>query len=236
MKVVLICSHYLHFMNKERQLLEYLSQFLTDERKAQLEKVLQERTRHFTVALENIFQGHNSNAVIRTCDCFGIQDCHVVESFNKFSSSIGVSKGAIKWVDVHKYDTTKEAILQLKSQGYQIVATSPHTDDCNLQDFDVSKKSVFFFGAEKKGVSKEVLDQADVFLKIPMVGHTESLNISVSAAIILQNFSQRIRQEQIDWQLSPSDSEDIYLNWVKKCTKRLPTHLKNFEEKYKPTV
>jgi len=220
-------------MNKEQQLLEYLSQFLTDERKSQLEKVLQERTRHFTIALENIFQGHNSNAVIRTCDCFGIQDCHVIETFNKFSSSVGVSKGAIKWVDVIKYDSAIGAIQHLKNEGYQIVATTPHTNDCNLADFDVSKKSVFFFGAEKKGVSKEVMQHADVFLKVPMFGHTESLNISVSAAIILQSVSQRIRKEEIDWKLSKENQDQIYLNWVKKCTKRLPTHLKNFEEIYK---
>ena len=220
-------------MNKEQQLLAYLNQFLTDERKAQLAKVLQERTRHFAVALENIFQGHNSNAVIRSCDCFGIQDCHVIETFNKFNSSVGVSKGAIKWVDIIKHDTTTAALQHLRAEGYQIVATSPHSEDCNLVDFDLSKKSVFFFGAEKKGLSKEVLANADVFLKIPMHGHTESLNISVSAAIILQDVSRRIRKENIPWQLSEADQARIGLNWVKKCTKRLPTHLKQFEENYK---
>jgi len=219
-------------MKKEQQLLEYLSQFLTAERKVQLEKVLLERTRHFAVALENIFQGHNSNAVVRTCDCFGIQDCHVIETFNKFSSSVGVSKGAIKWVDIIKHETALGAIQKLKADGYQIVATTPHTEDCNLEDFDVSKKSVFFFGAEKKGVSKDVLDNADIFLKVPMFGHTESLNISVSAAIILQNVSQRVRKEEIDWKLSQNNRDEIYLNWVKKCTKHLPTHLKNFEKIY----
>jgi tRNA (guanosine-2'-O-)-methyltransferase len=223
-------------MNKEQQLLEYLKQFLTDDRKAQLEKVLHERTRHFVVALENIFQGHNSNAVIRTCDCFGIQECHVIETFNKFSSSVGVSKGAIKWVDIVKHDTTNGAIQQLKAEGYQIVATTPHTDDCNLGDFDVEKKSAFFFGAEKKGVSKEVMEQADVFLKIPMFGHTESLNISVSAAIILQDLSARIRNENIAWQLSEHDQKRITLNWVKKCTKRLPNHLKMFESLYEKSL
>ncbi|MCB0510326.1 MAG: RNA methyltransferase [Bacteroidetes bacterium] len=217
-------------MTKDQQIREYLYQFLTDERKEQFEKVLQYRTRHFAVALENIFQAHNSNAVIRSCDCFGIQDCHVIESINKFEASKGVSKGAIKWVSVYKHKTTMDAIRELKAQNYQIVATSPHSNDCSLEDFDLSKKSVFFFGAEKKGLSQEVLDNADLFLKIPMIGHTESLNISVSAAIILQNLSRKIRiQDKIPWELSEEEKDAIRLDWVKKNTRHLPLHLKKFE-------
>lgn len=217
-------------MTKDQQIKEYLYQFLTEERKEQFEKVLQNRTRHFTVALENIFQAHNSNAVIRSCDCFGIQDCHVIESINKFEASKGVSKGAIKWISVHKHENTLEAIASLKAQNYQIVATTPHSNDCSLEDFDVSKKSVFFFGAEKKGLSKEVLDNADVFLKIPMIGHTESLNISVCAAIILQYLGRKIRNNSdIPWELNEEEKEGIRLDWVKKNTRHLPLHLKKFD-------
>ncbi|MCD8528412.1 MAG: RNA methyltransferase [Chitinophagales bacterium] len=212
------------------KLLAYLYQFLTDERKAQFEKVLQYRTKHFAVALENIYQPHNSNAVIRSCDCFGVQDCHVIETINKFEASKGVSKGAIKWIDVYKYKNSTEAIQTLKNKGYQIVATSPHTNDCSLQDFDIRKKAVFFFGAEKKGLSKEVLDNADVFLKIPMVGHTESLNISVSAAIILQELMQKLRNSNTKWELSQVEKNEILLQWAKRSTKNLPLHLKHFEE------
>lgn len=217
-------------MEEEGRLLAYLAQFLTDERKEQLDKVLEQRTKHFTVALENIFQAHNSNAVIRSCDCFGIQDCHVIETFNEFKLSKNVSKGANKWVSIHKYENTHSAIKVLRDSGYQIVATSPHANDCSLEDFDVSKKSVFFFGAEKKGLSKDVLDQADVLLKIPMVGHTESLNISVSAAIILQRLSQKMREQQVKWRLSTEDHLALRLAWVKSSSKRLDDHLKQFKK------
>lgn len=219
-------------MNKELALLEYLEQFLTDERKAQFDKVLSQRTKHFTVALENIYQQHNSNAVIRSCDCFGIQDCHVIETFNPFNSSIGVSKGAIKWVDVHKHENTGNAIQSLRSSGYQIVATTPHTNDCDLDEFDVTKKAVFFFGAEKKGLSQEVLDEADVYLKIPMVGQTESLNISVCAAIILQHVTKELRKENFDWGLTEADKRQLFLNWTKKSVRRLEMHLKKFEREW----
>jgi tRNA (guanosine-2'-O-)-methyltransferase len=226
-------TSYLHAMDKAKALLYHLSQFLTDERKEQLDKVIEERTRHFAVALENLFQSHNSNAVIRSCDCFGIQDCHVIETFNEFKLSKNVSKGANKWVDVHKYDDTQLAIDTLRKDGYQIVATTPHTNDCTLEEFDASKKSVFFFGAEKKGLSQTVLDQADVFLKIPMIGHTESLNISVSAAIILQHLSKQMRQSQVSWQLNAEEKDQLRLDWVKMSTKRLPDHLKVFNERHK---
>lgn len=220
-------------MDKAQSLLAYLSQFLTDDRIEQLHSVLEQRTRHFAVALENIYQQHNSNAVIRSCDCFGIQDCHVIETFNEFLLSKNVSKGANKWVDVYRHKNTSNAIASLREDGYQIVATTPHTEDCNLEDFDVSKKSVFFFGAEKKGVSETVMKEADVFLKIPMRGHTESLNISVSAAIILQHISSAIRQQNVAWELSASEKEAILLEWVKNSTKRLGTHLKQFEKMQK---
>lgn len=215
-------------MQKKVKLKEYLYQFLTDERKAQFEKVLDYRTNHFAVGLENIFQPHNANAVIRSCDCFGVQDCHVIESINKFSASKGVSKGAIKWVDVYKYNNTLETLSALKSRGYQIVATTPHKNDCSLEEFDFTKRSVFFFGAEKKGLSDEVMQNADVFLKIPMVGHTESLNISVSAAIILQHVTEKLRASNIAWQLSEQEKETIRLNWAKVSTKNLAVHLRNF--------
>ncbi|MCB9226232.1 MAG: RNA methyltransferase [Chitinophagales bacterium] len=216
-------------MHKDSKLKEYLYQFLTEERIEQFEKVLAYRTNHFAVGLENIFQPHNANAVIRSCDCFGVQNCHVIESINKFSASKGVSKGAIKWVDVHKYDNTSETLNTLKSKGYQIVATTPHKNDCSLADFDITKKSVFFFGAEKKGLSDEVMQSADVFLKIPMVGHTESLNISVSAAIILQYVTDKLRATNIKWQLTEAEKEAVRLSWAKISTKKLDVHLRNFE-------
>jgi len=209
---------------------DYLYQFLTDERIEQFEKVLAHRTKHFVVAVENIYQPHNANAVIRSCDCFGVQDCHVIEGINKFSTSKGVSKGAIKWVNIHRHKETKKAIKELRNQGYQIVATTPHTNDCNLEDFDFTKKSVFFFGAEKKGLSQEVLNEADVYLKIPMVGHTESLNISVSAAIILQHVTQKLKASEIDWKLTEKEKNEVRLKWAKISTKRLPMHIKNFKE------
>ena len=126
-----------------------------------------------------------------------------------------IAMGAQKWVNLHRYNTVDTCIDDLKNQGYQIVATSPHNQSVALHNFDVTKKSAFFFGTERDGLSKTVLDTADVSLKIPMYGFTESLNISVSAAIILQDIVSRMHQSNISWGLSDRECGEIAMRWTK---------------------
>lgn len=206
-------------MIKTNEYLVYLEDFLTENRKAKFLEVLQFRTKHFTVAIEDVFQMHNTSAVMRSCDVFGIQELHVVEQ--KFGKSIDaeIAMGAQKWVDVKQYQTNQSCINTLKEKGYQIVATSPHIDSCLLDDFDVSKKSALFFGTERDGLSEDVMAQADCFLKIPMVGFSESLNISVAAAIILQNLTSRLRNSELDWKLSEEEIFFKRIDWAKKSIK-----------------
>jgi tRNA (guanosine-2'-O-)-methyltransferase len=209
----------------DQQLLQYLEGFLTEKRKALFRDVLEKRTRHFTVVLEDIYQQHNASAVVRTCDIFGIQDLHVIE--NKYVNKVSrhVAKGSQKWLTFHHYredtNNTTTCIHELRKQGYQIIATTPHNESCMLQEFDIHKKSAFVFGVEKEGVSEEIMTQADGYLKIPMVGFTESLNISVAAAIILQNVSERLRNSSENWRLSELEKEALYLEWVEKTIKNV---------------
>ncbi|MBJ6368355.1 TrmH family RNA methyltransferase [Snuella sedimenti] len=198
------------------KLLEYLESYMTDSRKARFESVLSQRTKHFTVATEDVYQLHNTSAVIRSCDVFGIQEANIVEERNTKRIDREIAMGAQKWVDLNRYTSVKDCIADLKQKGYQIVATTPHTNDCLLHEFDISKKSCFFFGRETEGVSQEVLDAADSYLKIPMVGFTESLNISVSAAIILQHVTTKLKQTNIAWQLTESEQLEKRLDWCKK--------------------
>lgn len=208
--------------------LEFLENILTDNRKERFEKVLANRTNHFTVAMEDVFQLHNTSAVMRSCEVFGVQELNVVEE--KFGKSIDkeIAMGAQKWVDVNRFESISNCIDSLKSKGYQIIATTPHENDCMLDDFDISKKSDFFFGTERDGLSEEVLKNADGFLKIPMVGFTESLNISVSAAITLQNLTNRLRKSDVKWQLSEEEILVKRLQWAKNSIK----DIKRIEARY----
>lgn len=204
---------------REQDLLNHLKSYLTNKRIAKFETVLSQRTKHFTVATEDVYQLHNTSAVIHSCDVFGIQEVSIVEEQNTKRIDREIAMGAQKWVDLNRYHSVKTCISTLKERGYQIVATTPHKNDCDLQDFDISKKSCFFFGRETEGLSDEVLNSADCFLKIPMVGFTESLNISVSAAIILQHVTSKLRRSNIDWQLSEHEKLKKQLDWCRKTIK-----------------
>jgi tRNA (guanosine-2'-O-)-methyltransferase len=208
--------------------LEYLENILTENRKERFLSVLKNRTRHFTVAVEDVFQMHNTSAVMRSCEVFGIQELHVIEQ--RFGKRIDkeIAMGAQKWVDINAFDSITGCLDNLQSRGYQIIATTPHEDDCLLEDFDISKPSALFFGTERDGLSEEILKRADGFLKIPMVGFTESLNISVSAAIIIQNLTERLRKSNIQWQLSEDEIIEKRLQWAKNTIK----DIKRIEVRY----
>lgn len=209
----------------DKKLLTYFENYLTEKRITTFKRVLENRTRHFTVVLEDIYQPHNSSAVFRTCDIFGIQDLHVIE--NRYINRVSkyVAKGAQKWTTSHRYksdgNNTKVCLDSLKSKGYQIIATTPHTDSGSLQNFDINKKTAFVFGAEAEGVSDIVKENADGFLKIPMVGFTESLNISVAAAIVLQEVTTKLRNSDINWQLTNEEKEILYFEWIRKTIKNI---------------
>jgi tRNA (guanosine-2'-O-)-methyltransferase len=169
--------------------------------------------------MEDVFQLHNTSAVMRSCEVFGIQELNVIEQ--KFGKSIDkeIAMGAEKWVDINRFSSIQDCITNLKGKGYQIIATTPHNDSCLLHEFDITKPSALFFGTERDGLSDEVMQQADGFLKIPMVGYTESLNISVSAAIIIQDVTNRLRQSDINWQLSEEEVLEKRLDWTRKSIK-----------------
>lgn len=215
----------------DEKYLEYLETFITESRKEGFQRILANRTKHFTVVCEDVYQLHNTSAVMRSCEVFGIQELHVVEY--RFGKKIDkeIALGAEKWVDIHRYSTNQDCIQDLREKGYQIIATTPHENDCMLEDFDISKPSAIFFGTERNGLSEEVLQQADGFLKIPMVGFTESLNISVSAAIILQNLSTRLRHSDIKWQLTEAELLEKRIDWTRKSIKDIDFITKKYLEK-----
>lgn len=201
------------------ELFEYLQEILTPRRKALFDKILEQRTRHITVVTEDVYQLHNTSAVMRSCEVFGVQDLHIIEKKNEGIVDSEIAMGAQKWVDLYRHSSSQACMDSLRAQGYQIIATTPHNDSQYLHEFDVSKKSAFFFGEEKDGLSVEVMEQADGFLKIPMYGFTESLNISVSAAIILQSLATKIRTDEIDWELSEEEKMVLRKQWTKASIK-----------------
>ena len=206
-------------------LTEYLGNFLTPERKATIERVLAYRTRYITVALEDIHMTHNAGAVLRNCDSFGIQNVHIIEQTTSFKVNLQVTRGCQKWLTMHRYaqqqGNTAHCLATLKTQGYCIVATTPHTQALELPNLPLDQPIALFFGNELDGLSDTALAQADIHLTIPMYGFSESFNISVSTALCLQSICDRLRQTTHPWQLSQTERQTLRLQWYRNSCKNL---------------
>lgn len=210
-----------------------LSSAVTDERLALFNRVVEHRTNYITVVLEDIFQPQNASAVLRSCDCTGIQNIHVIENRNKFQVDTEVAMGSSKWLTLHTYNNSENNSLQalqtLKEQGYRIVATTPHLNDLELPDFDLTKgKFALVFGTELNGITNTVLKNADEYLKIPMYGFTESYNISVSAAIILYQLTEKLRLSKINWKLTEYEKTETKIQWLRRSVKSSESIEKRF--------
>nr|NQU89191.1 RNA methyltransferase [Bacteroidota bacterium] len=211
--------------NRKSELFEYLVSFISANRRKKFENVIQSRTRYVTVVLEDLYQSHNASAVLRSCDCFGIQDVHIIENQNYFELNEDIALGSSKWLNLIKYNgkpnNTSDAINKLKKKGYRIVATTPHKDDVTLQELPVDKGPIaLVFGTEMRGLTDDALSLADEYMKIPMYGFTESFNISVTVALCLFYLSEKIRNSKIKWQLPDEEKIETLIDWARTTIKR----------------
>lgn len=194
---------------------DYMSGFLTGERIQTLRRTLAMRTRYMTILTENTFHPQNASALVRHCEAFGVQDLHTVETMCRFDPSVNIVRGTDKWIDIIRHDSTEEAIASLKASGYRIVATTPHRESCTPETFDVEKgRFCLVFGTEHAGVSPQIISAADEFLRIPMCGMVESLNVSASAAILIYMLSQRMRLSDVAWRLLETERSEVMFRWV----------------------
>lgn len=199
---------------------------VSPQRLALYHKVLAGRTRYLTVILENLFQWQNASAVLRSCECFGVQDVHVIENHNAFEVNPEIDMGASKWLTLHRYHASKnntiEGIRAVKRLGYRIVATSPHADGDNLRQFNVNGgKFALLFGTERHGLTPQALALADEIIRIPMSGFVESFNISVAVAICLYELTYQIKNQQLNYHLDEDEAEMLLLRWLLLSVKNL---------------
>ena len=220
----------------KKALTQYLEGFVSERRRGRLNEVLNERTNHLTLVLEDVYQTHNFSAVLRSADIFGIQTTNFIENRNKYKISEDVSMGSTQWLTLNRYqhheNNTRACLTDLKAKGYKLVATSLHKNSISLQDLDLSKPVALIFGTELTGISSDVEEMADEFVKLPMYGFTESFNISVCAALCMYELSTRLRKEVPNFELSPIEKEDIYIEWLKASVKKHDLIIKEFDAKY----
>jgi tRNA (guanosine-2'-O-)-methyltransferase len=208
---------------KDLFILREFYKIITPSKQFMFDSIAALRTRHLTVVLENVYQEHNASAILRTCDCFGIQELHVIEKNNQYKVQRDIALGAGRWVDMYNFDTgespTTECLQKLKNKGYKIIATSPHTEEETINTLELDQPVALVFGTERQGISEEVKSNADGFVRIPMYGFTESFNVSVSVAITLNTLRQRLEESQIDWKLNFDEQTRLKLKWCRKITR-----------------
>ncbi len=220
----------------DRELLDYLGQYITAHKKSVMERVLSKRTRHLTVVLEDIFKPHNASAVIRTCDCFGLQDIHVIEKTNQYKVNPYVTRGASQWVDLHKYyrpdgSSVDACFDTLREKGYKIYGTSPAPSSISIYDLQPDERLALVFGNEHEGISEEVKSKADGLVHIPMLGFTDSFNISVSASIFLFDLVRKAEKLGVaDFLLSEDEKDQLRMKWYRAVVKNSDIHEKVFRK------
>ncbi|PZX55416.1 tRNA (guanosine-2'-O-)-methyltransferase [Algoriphagus ratkowskyi] len=214
--------------------LDYISQYITENKKTVMEKVLTQRTRFMTVVLEDIFKPHNASAVLRTCDCFGIQDVHVIEKINAYKVNPFVTRGASQWIDLHKYHNKEGNAVQdcfsvLREKGYKIYGTSPLPGSISIHDLEPDEKIALVFGNEHDGISAEVQENVDGLVHIPMLGFTESFNISVAASISLYELVKKVEKyNHPDFYLSENEKQLLRMKWFRSVVTRPDLHEKAY--------
>lgn len=222
---------------EQRDLLNFLLGFITENRRNKFNEVLNHRTRHLTIVLEDIYQSQNASAVLRSCDLTGVQDVHIIENKNPYDINPDVVVGSTKWLNLTKYNeksfNTLDAFDALRAKGYQIIATSPHKDGFTPENLPLEKPIALVFGTERTGLTSEALSHADGFIRVPMVGFTESYNISVSAALLLYTLTSRLRKTNFCWQLTDAEKDELMLHWCRNTIQRVEVIERDYAERKK---
>jgi tRNA (guanosine-2'-O-)-methyltransferase len=212
----------------------FLEQQLSATRLEKVRAVLSQRTRHLTVVLENLFHPENGNAVLRSVECFGLQEMHVIQEKYDWKYSLKIARGAAKWTDVQAYGSTDggaaKCYAALKARGYKLVATDPSSGSCTAENLDLQQPIALLFGTESTGLEPDTLALADERIHIPMVGFTESFNISVSAGILLAQLRQRMEREVPAWRLPETEAAALYENWLIQSVRHADALLRAFEK------
>lgn len=158
---------------------------MTPERRQRLEQVLERRQPDLTVLAENLHKPRNLSAVVRSCDAAGVPEIHVVPGEENIRRHWHTSQGAEKWVELRVHDSTRAACATLKESGFTLLAAHLSDTAVDYREVDYTRPTALVIGTEAFGISDEGLRWVDQEITIPMLGMSQSLNVSVATAIVL---------------------------------------------------
>jgi len=160
-----------------------------------LKQALCARQHDLTVLMDNVKKPHNMAAILRSCEAIGIHRAHIITSgrlqFNKPKAAAGV----LRWIELEKHKRLTTAYQQFRQSGFRIIAAHPSASATHFREYDYTRPTVIVMGTERTGLTQAAIDGADELITIPMHGLVQSLNVSVSAALILYE-AQRQREQK----------------------------------------
>ena len=177
-----------------------------------MKSILSNRLKSLTIVGEGTHLRHNMSAIIRSAESFGVQKVHLISEDTKKMS--GAAKGGEKWVDLSIYENTDQCLDFLKDQGYSLWVADLHPNASTPDTLPIDKPVAIIMGTELSGVSDRAKELADGFVIVPMFGMTQSLNVSVASACLLQRLSTRIREKHQGGDLTETEQQEILQRWI----------------------
>ena len=201
-----------------------------------IKNVLNCRMKNLTVLVEAVNKPHNLSAILRTCDAAGVFEANFISEKDKVKTFNSTAQGSQKWVKLNNHETTISAVSELKKKGFKLYGTTLNERSTDYRNFDYSENTCFVLGAEKWGLSDQLISKVDESIFIPMSGMVQSLNVSVAASILL---FEAIRQRE-NKSLLPLNGEGLSENEYQKtlfewCYPELAAIYRKSEKKY-PTL
>jgi tRNA (guanosine-2'-O-)-methyltransferase len=166
------------------RIIERLEPLALPRRRERFEAVIAGRLGSVTLLLDELSDPHNRAAIMRSCDAFGVQELHSVQPAANFSIHHGVAAGTERWVDLHTHRNAREAVQHLQRRGFELVQTHPK-GELAPEDLAQLPRLALILGNEHRGIDPVIASAAKRSVRIPMRGFVESLNVSVSAAVLL---------------------------------------------------
>lgn len=223
-------------------LVSFFSSLITEERLALFQQVIANRTRYIATLLGGIDNPQDVSAVMRSCECFGIQDVHLAGS-RPFAATKGIAVGAVKWLtvvdhaDAAKHDSgsgmaTTRAARHLQAQGFSLIGVHDDRDLPSLASLSIGKPLAICFTR-----SQAARDALHPFMtrnvRMPTVGFGAGFNLSIQAALCFAWLRRQMEKQAINSALETSQKQALLLDWLLSMRqKRLGRVLTRFMDDY----
>ncbi len=182
-----------------------------------IKNVLNCRMKNLTVLVEAVNKPHNLSAILRTCDAAGIFEANFICEKDEVKTYNSTAQGSQKWVKLNNHETKFSAVSELKKKGFKLYGTTLNASSTDYRHFDYSGNTCFVLGAEKWGLSDELISKVDESIFIPMTGMVQSLNVSVAASILVfEAIRQRQSKNLLPFNgegLSPKEYQNTLFEW-----------------------